>query len=369
MGTITSRKRQDGAIRYRAQVRIKRNGKVVYSESQTFGKKGIARDWIRTREEELQKPGALERVMHKGVTVGELIGRYIKEVDSINPFGRSKDAALNALKGMGIADRDALTLKASEIIDHVRSRRSDGTGPATVGQDIAWLRVVLKYARRAWNVPVDVQQVEDAAETARDARLIARPRRRQRRPSVQELEALDAYFASRQRSSVPMRLIMWLAIYSTRRQDELCRIRRGDLDSAHGTGVLRDVKHPDGSSGNNREFVLPAPGWRVVERILAEVPSDNGLLLPFESKTISAYFTRACQTLGIEDLRFHDLRHEGASRLAEDGYTIPELQQVTLHESWSSLSVYVQMTNGRRRQRVDLVAGEDGSLRLERSTS
>lgn len=368
MGTITNRKRQDGSIRYRAQVRVKRKGKVVYSESQTFGKKGIAKDWIRSREEELQKPGALERVMHRGVTVGELIGRYIQEVDSINPFGRSKDAALKALKAMDVADLDALMLKASEVLDHIRSRRSDGAGASTVSQDIAWLRVVLKYARRAWNVPVDVQQIEDAAETARDARLIARPRRRQRRPSVQELEALDAYFADRARSSVPMRLIMWLAIYSTRRQDELCRIRRSDLDSAHGTGILRDVKHPDGSSGNNREFVLPALGWGVVGRILAEVPVEDGLLLPFESKTISAYFTRACHLLGIEDLRFHDLRHEGASRLAEDGYTVPELQQVTLHESWSSLSVYVNMATGRRRQRVDLIVGANGGLSLERST-
>lgn len=369
MGTITSRKRQDGATRYRAQVRIKRKGKVVYSESQTFGKKGIAKDWIRSREEELQTPGALERVMHRGITVGELIKRYLDEVGADGEFGRSKGAALRALQGMEVADLDALALKASDLIRHARTRRSDGTGPATVGQDIAWLRVVLKYARRAWNVPVDVQQVEDAAETARDARLIARPRRRQRRPSVQELEALDAYFASRQRSSVPMRLIMWLAIYSTRRQDELCRIRRDDLDSAHGTGILRDVKHPDGSSGNNREFVLPESGWRIVERIIADVPSDNGRLLPFDSKTISAYFTRACHLLGIEDLRFHDLRHEGASRLAEDGYTVPELQQVTLHESWSSLSVYVQMTNGRRRQRVDLVVGDDGVLSLEQSGS
>jgi site-specific recombinase XerD len=47
--------------------------------------------------------------------------------------------------------------------------------------------------------------------------------------------------------------------------------------------------------------------------------------------------------LGIEDLHFHDLRREGASRLAEDGATIPEIQSVSLHESWSSLQIYVNM--------------------------
>ena len=54
--------------------------------------------------------------------------------------------------------------------------------------------------------------------------------------------------------------------------------------------------------------------------------------------------------LDIEDLRFHDLRHEGATRLAENGLTISQLQQ-QLHESWSSLERYVQI---RRRNSIGL---------------
>ena len=146
------------------------------------------------------------------------------------PFRRTKGKYLGLLMKRDIAELDALTLKASDIVKHVRDRRTEGTGPATVLNDIAWLRVVFKYARRAWDFPVDVQQVEDAAETLRDARLVARPRRRQRRPTAEELEKLDAYFRDRPRSSVPMDLVMWLAVYSTRRQDELCRILRADLD-------------------------------------------------------------------------------------------------------------------------------------------
>ena len=45
--------------------------------------------------------------------------------------------------------------------------------------------------------------------------------------------------------------------------------------------------------------------------------------------------------LGIENLRFHDLRHEACTRLAEQGFTIPQLQQVSLHESWKCLQIYV----------------------------
>jgi len=56
---------------------------------------------------------------------------------------------------------------------------------------------------------------------------------------------------------------------------------------------------------------------------------------------------------GIEDLRFHDLRHEGITRLAEDGLTIPQLQQISLHESWESLRRYVNLKS--RRDRLDFV--------------
>lgn len=45
--------------------------------------------------------------------------------------------------------------------------------------------------------------------------------------------------------------------------------------------------------------------------------------------------------LGIDDLHIHDLRHEACSRLAEDGWTIPQLQSVSLHDSWASMQIYV----------------------------
>jgi integrase len=47
--------------------------------------------------------------------------------------------------------------------------------------------------------------------------------------------------------------------------------------------------------------------------------------------------------LGIEDLRFHDLRHEGVTRLFETGLTIPQVAAVSGHRSWSSLQRYTHI--------------------------
>ena len=71
---------------------------------------------------------------------------------------------------------------------------------------------------------------------------------------------------------------------------------------------------------------------------------DSELLLPLSGKTISSRFTEACRMLAIDDLHFHDLRHEAATRLSEQGFTVPQMQQVTGHESWSSLQRYVSVT-------------------------
>lgn len=71
---------------------------------------------------------------------------------------------------------------------------------------------------------------------------------------------------------------------------------------------------------------------------------DEELLLPLAGFMISKHFTEACKLLAIDGLCFHDLRHEAATRLAEQRFTVPEMQQVTGHDSWSSLQRYVNVT-------------------------
>ena len=44
-----------------------------------------------------------------------------------------------------------------------------------------------------------------------------------------------------------------------------------------------------------------------------------------------------------ERLHFHDLRHEGVSRLFEMGRTIPLAASVSGHRSWSSLKRYTDI--------------------------
>lgn len=53
MGTISQRKNKDGVTRYRAEIRITKEGMPKFSESKTFSKKSLADAWIKKREAKL----------------------------------------------------------------------------------------------------------------------------------------------------------------------------------------------------------------------------------------------------------------------------------------------------------------------------
>ena len=59
----------------------------------------------------------------------------------------------------------------------------------------------------------------------RELRLVGKSRRRERRPTPEELVKLDEFFGRRDgRARVLMRDIMWFAVHSARRESEICRM-------------------------------------------------------------------------------------------------------------------------------------------------
>ena len=92
-------------------------------------------------------------------------------------------------------------------------------------------------------------------------------------------------------------------------------------------------------------------GLAVALAIIKTMSRDKERIFPYTADAIGAAFTRACYTLGInhkdmpddERLHFHDLRHEGVSRLFEMGWDIPHVALVSGHRSWSSLQRYAQI--------------------------
>ena len=121
---------------------------------------------------------------------------------------------------------------------------------------------------------------------------------------------------------------------------EVCSLRWEDLNHDHKTILVRDRKDPRKKTGNHMIVPLLAGSFDIA--IKQEQCGD--LIFPFNSRSVTAGFQRVRNGLGIEDLRYHDLRREGASRLFEKGYSIEEVAQVTGHSNLNILwQVYTQL--------------------------
>lgn len=341
MGTITQRKRGDGSAAYTAQIRIKSNGIVAHSEAQTFDRRALAVEWLRRRETELQQQRASGVVPHKSITIGQVLGNYAAASAGLTAWGRSKTSDIKKLRASGLADKDATLLTVQDVIGYAQMRRTvDGAGPSTVLNDLVWLRQALLHARSESGLSRPVEVIELAKAELMRQRIVQKSRCRVRRLAPGEELALLDYFAARdQRADIQMVPVMRFALATARRQEEICKLKWEDVDFEKGIAWLDDVKHPRMKTGNRRAFRLLSDA----ASIIGEMPRDGVRVFPYESRSVSSAFTRACQMLGIENLHFHDLRHEATSRLFERGYSIQEVAQFTLHDSWATLKRYTHL--------------------------
>jgi integrase len=334
MAQITPHKGPNGT-RYYCRVRIKRGGVVVLDESRSFPRKVLAVNWGKDRELALQQPGALERAIQGPAPVAELIEEYLQ----LFPTGeRTKIYDLKRLAKSPIGAFDVRELTAGHLIRHIHWRL-ESCAPQTANNDLIWLRLVLRTMSAHRGLQLNLSYIDEATQVLRNHGQIARPTRRERLPTSEELTRLTEYFANRAgigASKIPMVDLMWLAIYTGRRIEELCGLRQVDADFDAGTIWVRNIKHPRKKQGNDHLANLPSPAVR----LLRSRPTGELFFEGFSHRSVGSRWQRACKLLGIDDLRWHDLRHEAATRLFEQGLTIPQVAQVTLHQSWATLQRY-----------------------------
>lgn len=337
MGSIIARKRKDGTTGYTAQIVLKRGGKRVYSEAQTFDREVIARTWMKKREAQLAQPEGLATAKTGKATLGSAIDKYI-ELDT-GSMGRSKLQVLKAIRADDIAMIPCADMRSSDILGYARDL-SARVQPQTVQNYLSHLAAVFTIARPAWGFDLDPQVMRDAFMVAKRLRLTSKSRERNRRPTLDELDRILTHLTDRRSSAfVPMGRIIPFAIFSTRRQEEICRIQWQDYDAGNSRVMVRDMKNPGEKRGNHVWCNLPEPAAKIIEAM----PRTSEAIFPFKTSAISAAFTRTCAILGIEDLHFHDLRHEGVSRLFEMDLDIPHVALVSGHRSWAALKRYTHI--------------------------
>ncbi|HEF4742858.1 TPA: site-specific integrase [Burkholderia multivorans] len=338
MATVTPRTNANGTTTYKVQVRVRRDGAIVHQETKTFDRRQAAVAWGKKRDSELAAPGALENAKIDDPPLATAIRRFLDQPRL--EIGKSKKQALQFIENHEIAK-----LRCSEVTSTVLVNFGEelGLAPVTVAGYFSHLKTIFKVARPAWGFPLAKSTIVEAVDVLSELGVIGTSARRDRRPTLDEVTRIVRRMYEkwlRNPKSAPYHLIVLYAIFSARRRGEIVRTTVRDVDQAGCRLLVFDMKDPKKKIGNHVWVDMTFEALRILRAVPA---ACEGKIFDLDANTITIEFHEACVELGIENLRFHDLRHEGVSRLFEMGKSIPEVSMMSGHKTWTHLKRYAHI--------------------------
>ena len=192
----------------------------------------------------------------------------------------------------------------------------------------------------AWYSPEEVEFIARALEDGHH--------RDTSRPAVSDEEILARQLEDHQDAE-----IIRVAAYAGLRQGELLALRWADVDVAGFTiTVQRALSAGVESSPKSGQFqrvpladVAAAALDRVSRRENFTTPADlvfcNAIGRHLDGSALRRRYKRAQKAAGIRPLRFHDLRHTFASRLATSGIDVVSIQSAMGHAHIATTSRYL----------------------------
>lgn len=317
---------------------IRRKGHPSYC--QTFTTKAQAQSWARGIEADIDRGQTLapKTVMGRVVLVSDLIDTYRKLREKSRPIADTANEhyMLKTLE-RHLGSLDASRLSAADLVAYAEARKDeDGAGPYTVNMDISKLGTVMRLAGVHLKITLpDV--VGQARPLLAHMHLIGGGGKRERRPEEDELSRIVEWLELN-RGRVYADAVRF-AVMTAMRRGEIVRLEWIGLDAEKKLALIKNRKDPRKKAGNDQWVPLMNGAWELVQA----QPNADARIFPIHEQTISKYFKDACNALSIPDLHFHDLRHEGISRLFEQGFDIPRVALVSGHKSWNNLRRYAQL--------------------------
>ncbi len=324
MPTIECRMAPDGAVTYRAKVRIKGARQV----SSSFTRKTDAARWGHATEAAIREDRYFKSSAAKNNTLADAIDRYVCEVFPRKPrtakFQARQLGWWRAELGhlfLGDVTASAISEARARLLSQPgRGKRS--RGPATANRYMAVLAHLLSVAAREW------EWLEINA--AHKLRKLKEPRGRDR--FLSEDDCARLLVACKSSSNPNLHDVVVLAISTGMRRNEILSLRFDQVDLTRGMIYLYDTKN-----GERRGVPLAGTALELMGQRAQLKVDECGLV--FAGKTgITPFDIRkpwygALHATGLQDVRFHDLRHTAASFLAKQGASLAEIGAILGHKS------------------------------------
>ena len=300
--------------------------------------------------------GTFESNTNGDMTLRDLIDEYVAALGE--NFGRSKLGAYKLISTSSMAKKRIDSLSSQDLVAHGKERSLPreiklkngttkvvpGAGGSTMQAEFSYISQVLRWAY-ANGFATNPDLIKESRGSLEINHIIADGAERSRRPTQEELDRLIEYFEVTQpKRDIPLGDIVRFAVGTGLRLGEIARLRWKELNEENKTIWIRDRKDPRQKKGKDSEIALVwQTGYDTFEILMKQKGKDSEFVFPCNAGTISSVFPRAVKKLGIEDLHFHDLRHEFCSRMVEYGWSIPKIQVNSGHKDLRSMQRYMNM--------------------------
>jgi len=278
--------------------------------------KAAAEDWARLVEYDIihgATPGERK-------TLAEAFTKYADEVSEKKRGGREEKIRLKRFSAYTIAKKIIGEITPSDVAKW-REKRLEEVSGASVRREMQLIAGVFSVARKEWGWIKASPMID-----------VRRPKaspRRNRIASKDEMKAL-ALSGGSDPSKATRRA--WLAF------EFACEtaMRAGELRglTAETVDVQRRVAHlPETKNGEARDVPLSSRAIEIWESL------PNGFDLT--AAQLDALWRKLRERAGLENLRFHDSRHAGVTRLAKV-FDVLDLARVVGHRDVKMLMVYYE---------------------------
>lgn len=322
-------------------------------QSTTKPTKREAEEWAREIEREMDRGAFVSRREAESTTLKEALERYQREVTPRKRGADPEKYRIKALLAHSICKRTLAGIRGVDIAKLRDEELARGLAASTVVKSLALLSHLFETARKEWSIEVDnpVKKIsKPKVDNARERRLSTEEWRYLLTALDDPGDAVKVKEGDRRNEWTPK--IARFAVETAMRQGEIL-----SLDWRH-VDLERRVAHlPETKNGTSRDVPLSVAATALLKSDGKVERLRKGKVFPTTASALKQSFSRAVargrrlyladcieaakEAEGgfLENLTFHDLRHEATSRLAEK-LQMHELMRVTGHKDPRMLARY-----------------------------
>jgi integrase len=305
---------------------------------QTFEKKSDAEAWARDIENKMDRGIFQDRSEAEQTTLGDLIDRFEVEFAPYHYKQRADKKEAWRFQIARLKDElgdYSLAVLDQKLVAKYRDVRLKGkgedrpaVGESTVRKELYMLSKVLDFGQTECGITLPRGNPVDKIRKPSDGKA------RDRRLTADEWKKVEAQ--CRKSRNIYLWPAVELAVETCARQGELLALTWRHVD------LKRKLAHlPETKNGEARSVPLSPRAVAVLEALPRSI---SGEVIPVQRMTLYHVFAAALKRAKINDFTFHDLRHEGLSRLAERGdFSVLEMAAVSGHKTLQMLKRYTHL--------------------------